>query len=107
MAFTIKQFDTRPLFVGILNDEDGVVNLTTAGSVVFNMRSTAGSLVINRGTAAITSAAQGQVTYTWGTGDLNTVGDYEGEFEVIWNDGKRETFPSGGYIAISVIDDIA
>lgn len=107
MAFTIKQFDRRPLFVGVLTDENGVVNLTTAGTVFFNMRTEAGSIKINRGTAAITSAAAGQVTYTWGTADLDTVNSYQAEFEVVWNDGKAETFPSDGYISISVVDDIA
>jgi hypothetical protein len=108
MAFTVKQFDRRPLLVGILSDEDGVVNLTTAGSVFFNMRESGGGAVkVTRGSTAITSAAAGEVTYTWGTADLDTAGDYEGEFEVVWNDGKAETFPSADYIEITVIDDIA
>ena len=113
MAFTIKQGDRRPLFVVVLKDNVGeageaVVNLTTAGTVFFNMRQTGGTVVkINRGLAAITSAAAGQVTYSWGTADVNTAGNFQAEMEVVWNDGKAETFPNDGYWDVTITDDIA
>jgi hypothetical protein len=40
-------------------------------------------------------AAGGEVTYSWGTADTNTSGDFYAQVEIIWNDGKPETFPSG------------
>jgi hypothetical protein len=117
MAFEIKQFDRRPLFVVILKDDFGtateaVVNLTTAGSAVFNMRAANGGAVkVNRGAATITNAAGGEVTYNWGTADTDTVGSFEAEVEIIWNDGKAETFPGGpaggSYFQITITDDIA
>jgi hypothetical protein len=93
--FEIGQNDRRPLFVVVLKDNFGevgetVVNLTTAGTAYFNMRAASG-------------------------GAVNTAGDYEAEVEVLWNDGKPETFPGGrngtdddtGYWPIRVKDDIA
>ena len=112
MAFTIKQNDRRPHFVVLLRDnigedDEAAVNLTTATSAVFNMRTQAGtSLKINRGSATISSAASGEVTYQWGTIDTNTVGDYDAEIEVTWSDGKAETFPNDSYWTVSIVDDL-
>ena len=121
MAFEIKQGDRRPLFVVVLKDDFGepteaVVDLTTATAAFFNMRlQNGGAVKVNRGTATITNAAGGEVTYTWGTADTDTAGNYEAEIEIAWNDGKPETFPGGpsgttdgtGYWQIVISDDIA
>lgn len=112
MSFTIKQNDRRPLFVVNLRDNVGeateaAVNLTTAGSAFFNMRdASSGTMKITRGSATISNAATGEVTYTWGTADTNTASDYEAEIEIIWNDGKPETFPNDSNWEVSVVDDI-
>lgn len=117
MAFEIKQGDRRPLFVVVLKDDIGepsesIVNLTTAGTAVFNMRAADGGAVkVSRGAATITNAAGGEVTYAWGTADTNTAGEFEAEVEIIWNDGKPETFPGGpaggSYWEVTITDDIA
>lgn len=113
MAFTIKQNDRRPLFVVALKDDFGeeteaAVNLTSATSAAFNMREAGGGAVkISAVTATISDAANGVVTYAWGADDLDTVGEYEAEVEVTWNDGKKETFPNNGYWTVNVVDDIA
>lgn len=117
MAFELKQNDRRPVFVVVLKDDFGepseaIVNLTTATSAVFNMRAANGGAVkITRGSAAISNAAGGEVTYAWGTADTDTVGDFEAEVEVTWNDGKAETFPGGpaggSYWEVTISDDIA
>ena len=113
MAFTLKQGDLRPLFVVVLKDNIGesgeaAVNLTTASTALFNMREAGGGAVkISLGGCAITSAAAGEVTYTWGTTDTNTVGEYEAEVQITWGDGKFETFPNDSYFEVSIVDDIA
>lgn len=114
MAFNIKQNDRRPLFVVALKDDFGeateaAVNLTTASTAVFNMRLAASpqTLKINRAGCAISDAANGEVTYSWGTADTNTNGAYQAEVEVTWNDGKVETFPNNTYWTVNVVDDIA
>lgn len=119
--FEITQNDRRPLFVVVLKDDFGeisesIVNLTTATSAVFNMRAKDGGAVkVNRGSATISNAAGGEITYSWGTADTSLAGDFEAEVEVTWNDGKTETFPSGvngtddatGYWPVRIKDDIA
>ncbi len=113
MSFTIKQFDTRPFFVVILKDDFGEpteagVDLSTATGAVFNMREHGGTTIkVNRGAGTITNGTAGEVTYKWGTVDLDTAGTYDAEVEVTWNDGKVETFPSDSYWEVIVTDDIA
>lgn len=117
MAFEIKQHDRRPFFVVVLKDDFGeptetVVNLTTATSAVFNMRvKPGGSVKVNRGSASISNAAGGEVTFPWGTADTDTIGTFESEVEITWNDGKAETFPggptAGSYWDVIVTGDIA
>jgi len=115
MAFEIKQGDQRPLFVVVLKDDFGeptetIVDLTAATGAVFNMRLVGGAVKVNRGSATITNAAGGEVTYAWGTADTDTAGDYQAEVEIAWNDGKPETFPGGpsggSYWDIVITDDI-
>lgn len=118
MAFQIKQYDRRPLFVVVLKDnfgeeDEAIVNLTTASTAVFNMRPEGSSVArITRGAALISNAAGGEVTYSWGTssgtvGDTAVPGTYEAEIEITWNDGKPETFPNDGYWEVEITDDIA
>lgn len=114
MAFTIKQNDQRPFFTVILKDDFGeeteaVVDLTTATSVTFSMRVAGGGAVkVNKQAADIApDPTTGEVTYEWDATDLDTVGEYEAEVEVTWNDGKVETFPNLDYWDVIVVDDIA
>ena len=113
MAFTIKQGDRLPLFVVALKDNVGeageaAVNLTTATGAFFNMRAAGGGATkISRGSAAITTPASGVVTYSWGTADVNTVGEFEAEMAIVWSDGKEETFPNDSYWDVTITDDIA
>lgn len=111
MAFTIKQNDTAPAFVVALKDDFGElteasVDLTTASAALFSMRS--GTTVkINKAAGTITDAANGEVTYNWGTADTDTAGSYEAELEVTWSDSTVETFPNDSYWDVEVVDDIA
>lgn len=113
MAFYIKQNDRRPLFIVALRDNFGesteaAVDLTTASAAVFNLRLHGGTAVkISRGACTISDAVNGEVTYTWGTADTNTVGTYDAEVEVVWPGGKAETFPNNTYWTVNIVDDIA
>jgi hypothetical protein len=113
MPFYLKQNDRRPLFVVVLKDNFGepteaIVNLTTATSAVFNMRSatTPFAVKVNRGTATISNAAGGEVTYAWAAVDTADTGTFHAEVEILWNDGKAETFPNNGYWDVTITDDI-
>jgi hypothetical protein len=111
--FELKRGDRRPSFSVILEDNFGapgqaVVDLTAATSATFSMWDHRSHVVkVNRGTASIAgTAVPGQVSYAWGTADVSTAGIYDAEVEVLWNDGKAETFPSGGYWTVLITEDI-
>lgn len=115
MTFSIKQGDTRPKYVVALKDNFGQpgeapIDLTTATSVKMKMRKTGttGAPKINA-TCALTTPAQGVVTYTWATGDTDTPATYDVEFEITWADTGIETVPNGSgadYLTVDVIDDL-
>lgn len=117
MPFEIKRNDRRPSFVVLLVADYGevteaAIDLTTAGTAYFNMRSQIGGTIrVNRGTAQITNATAGEVTYLWGTADTTVTGNYDAEIEVLWDDLKSETFPGGptggSYWTVIITDDIA
>ena len=59
------------------------------------------------GTATITDGAAGQLTYTWQSGDTDTAGTYNAEFEVQVG-GRKFTFPTGSQVMSVIIrPDIA
>jgi hypothetical protein len=113
MAFTIKQHDTRPAYVADLVDNADTtpipINLTAATSVTFKMR-TAGAAdataPLVSAIATIVTPATGRVRHTWSSAHTATVGEYEAEFEIAWNDGGIETIPNDGYATINVIEDL-
>jgi hypothetical protein len=111
--FELKRGDRRSIFSVTLEDNFGqpseaAVDLTSASSATFSMWDHRTHVVkVNRGTAAISGTiSPGQVTYSWGTADVSTAGLYDAEIEVLWNDGKAETFPSGGYWTVLITEDI-
>ena len=107
MTFYIKQNDTRPIMSATLIDGNGsTVNLDGA-TVAFKMRAVGGSTAKVDASASIAEATKGKVTYTFTASDTNTVGEYEGEFEVTFAGGGIQTYPNNKYIEIEVVDDIA
>jgi len=107
MAFYIKQNDTRPIITATLIDGDGsTVNLDGA-TVAFKMRKLGESTAKVDSSATVADATKGKVTYTWSASDTDTVGEYEGEFQVTFAGGGIQTYPNNKYIDIEITDDIA
>ncbi len=107
--FFIKRDDTSPRLVGTLVDENGVkIDLTNAASVKFFMVNPGDAANKVDGSAATILAppTDGRVEYPWTTGDTDTDGDYDGEFEVTWNDASKTTFPNFRYMEITIKADI-
>jgi hypothetical protein len=106
MTFYIKQNDTGPAMLAILQDANGnAINLTGA-SVRFHMRSVGGGNPVVDAAATVVTPISGIVRYNWAAADTDTVGTYQAEFEVTYADASIETFPNDGYIAVQIIDDI-
>lgn len=56
--------------------------------------------------AVIVSAAGGQVRYDWGTDETEEAGTFNGEFEITWGDGRKQTVPNGEYIKVIIAADL-
>ena len=108
MAFTMKQNDTRPNLPVQFFQADGTtpLDLTTATSVSIVIRQKGQQAVKLKRAITITDAAGGEGEFDWQTGDTDTVGDFEYEFEILWNNGDIQTVPAFGYLELSIIDDI-
>ena len=107
MGFKIKQNDTSPLMVATLKDAAGNAIDLTAATVRFHMKRISSTTVKVDGAATVLDDDAGRVRYAWQTGDTDTPGTFQGEFEVVYNTGEIETFPNDGFLAIEIIDDIA
>jgi hypothetical protein len=114
VAFSIKQHDNRPIYVADLVDNADTtptpINLSTATSVTFKMR-TAGAAdtnapTVSRAAQIGTPSSAGRVRHNWTTADTAAIGEYEVEFEILWNDGGVETVPNDGYATINIVEDL-
>lgn len=102
---TIKRGDTRNAIKAILKDSSGnPVNLENC-HVKFHMAQLNRPAVISRA-AHIENAAAGEVWVVWAPGETDVAGIYRAEFEVTYDDGRRETFPNDGYISIQILNDL-
>lgn len=107
MAFEIKRNDRRPYFRVQLTENGDPADLTTAVAARFLMKS-GSTLKVNRAAMVFVDKPTGIVEYHWADGDLDTTGSYTAEVEIDWGGSPAEfqTFPSTGYFAITVNDDL-
>lgn len=85
-TFTYVKNDTLPSLQATLKHADGSAYDLTDCTVKFNMklfngRTYAVSSKVSA-SATIVNALNGTVQYVWGASDLNTIGEYHGEFEI-------------------------
>lgn len=94
-AFHIKQNDRlRPLVRTLRNSDGSVIDLSSATSVAFRMVPLGGTTPKVAGSAAITDAEAGEVTYQWAAGDTDTPGTYRAEYQVEFSGITPLTVPT-------------
>lgn len=105
--FTIKQNDTSPALKIQCIDNSGTAIDITGADVEFHMIDDAdGTEKVNSSSGTtITDASNGYVQYEWSTGDTDTVGQYDAEFQVTYSDGTIETFPNNGFITVNIHEE--
>jgi hypothetical protein len=104
---TIKRGDLLPVLTATLLDADGEpVDLTAATSAEFHMVPVGSSTAKVDAAAVISIPSAGEVQYVWQGTDTDTIGDYYGEFEVLWAT-KTETFPNDGHLIIRIVEQLA
>jgi len=109
--FKMKRGDQSPAIKYQLQDDQGKpVDITGFQEVRFLMRPGGDSpLKVDADTnsgVTVTDAANGVVKYEWGSGDTDTSDGFKAEWEVTYSGGDVETFPSSGYITISITPDL-
>jgi hypothetical protein len=109
--FLIKRNDTAPNLIATVYQtgclgQNGRFNLSGATDVTFSMSNKSGSLIIASRPANIVSASSGIIEYSWKEGDTTYEGDYHGEFEITFADGKKMSLPREGFISIKITEDI-
>lgn len=106
LTLQFKHGDTAPAFRAQLLDDTTPVNLVPAASV---------RLIVTRGGAVVVDDEMtvedqddnpGWVTRDWADDDLETVGDYQAEVEVTWDEGMVQTFPALGFATVRVNPDL-
>lgn len=110
MVFTIVQNDTAPPISSRLTDSGSPVDLNNASNVFFHMEDEYDREVINddlTGRVNIVDPESGDVEYVWQSGDTEKIGSYKAHWEVLYNNGEVETFPSRDKIDIEVTEEIA
>ena len=108
MAFEIKRNDRRPHYRVQLLANDVPVDITTAVATKFTMKdATSGVVKVNKETMTVIDAALGIVEHVWLAAHTDASGTYNAEVEVDWGGAVTQTFPSKGYLTITVYDDLA
>lgn len=103
-TLSIKRGDTSPgveYRLGVYADGSGVLS---GASARFLMARPGSAPIVDE--AAEIADVDGVLRYGWATGDTAASGVYRAEFEVTFADGHIETFPSSGWLTITISPDI-
>jgi len=106
-GFEITQNDTSPELTATLYSDAALttpVDLTGA-SVVFWMRSMDNETLVDDQSVTVVDAENGQVKYSWQSGDTDTVGKHYAKFKVTFSNGKVGHFPNFENINVTIYSD--
>lgn len=109
MTFTIVQNDTAPPISSRLADSGVPIDLSNASNVRFHMENNKSEVIVNddqTGRVNIVDVDLGEVEYVWRSEDTNQPGTYYAEWQVLYDDGKIETFPSSRKIRVEIVEGI-
>jgi hypothetical protein len=106
--FTIKRNDRLPKLRATLQQMTPAtpIDYTTAASVKLLLKQLTTPTTIVTGTCASVVATSGIVEYAWGASDTLVSGTYNGEFEIDWGGGIKETVPNDSYFTVTIVDDL-
>jgi len=103
----VKQGDVGYPVRSQLISDGAVVDLTGA-TARFIMRATKTSAAakVDQPATIVGDPAQGNIQYEMTAGDLDTPGNYLVEWEVTFATGEVATWPSGGYLPLTVVAEL-
>lgn len=105
MDFTIKQGDTHTVMKCTLYNPSGsLVDLTSASAqLIISDR----NVRLLAKTATIQNATSGVIWVSFGDTDLQNISGWvNGEIQVTFPDGKKETYPNNSYLKINVVKNL-
>lgn len=103
--FSLKAHDRKPSIQGALSVDGVAVNLTGC-TVKFIMSTAPGATPKVNATAVIVTAVSGVFRYDWAAADVDTPGIYDGEVQVTYADGTKQSFPTLTYLSIDIVADL-
>jgi hypothetical protein len=106
-SFNIKRNDTAPAITATLTDSAGTAVSLTGATVRFHMRPNLDTTMKVDAAATVDDAAAGEVSYSWQTGDTDTTGYFQAEWEVTFSDLTIRTFPTTNYTIVRIVSDLA
>jgi hypothetical protein len=105
--FSLKAHDRLPPIKAVLSGGGAdPLDLTDATTVTFIMRNKTGGAPKVNAPAVVEDALGGTVRYDWAAGDTDTAGSYQAEWQITWNDGKKQTAPTLSYHTVDVLADL-
>lgn len=109
--FHLKRNDTLPVLKLQLIDRSCLgskipFDLTSLTGATFTMKNDCGDIKIMAKTAQILSYSGGVIEYNWESDDTTDSGIFYGEFQLLFNDGKRLSIPQIGAIKIEIEGDV-
>jgi hypothetical protein len=103
--FSIKRHDRLPSIQATLTYPGSTPVDLTSSTVKFIMKLPSGAVKVNAAAVLVTPTS-GVVRYDWLAIDTDVAGTYDGEWEVTFSSGKKQTFPTTGYHSIAVVADL-
>lgn len=101
---SMRQNDRLPAMTAVAYTATAKVDFTAFASIVFRMVKSDGTVKVNN--AAATGDAQGNLTYSWGASDTDTAGDYSCVFIATDGSGRKQTFPTGTNLSLTIVPAI-
>ncbi len=104
--FFIKRGDRLPTLARTLQYQDGSAIDLTGCTVTWVMRTKVGGEIKVSAPATIVSALEGRVEYAWASPDTSAVGEFVGEWRVLYPDGKTLTVPTLNFVTVHVKESL-
>lgn len=102
----IRQGDTTPALTTVVTDQNGMNLDLTGATCTLVMRELYSSAPVVNAEMTIAGPTYGGVSYNWSSTDTATAGRYMAEIHVLLPGGGTYTYPSDGYLAVEVEENL-
>lgn len=104
---TMKVHDTGPPVLSqIRRKSDGKPEDLTGASIRFLMHAADGTVLVDTPAGGQLPLKDGILRYDWVAGDTDTVGRHLALFEVVFPGGRKESYPTEGYMWFTFDEDL-